>query len=144
MNDTRLALAGLLAAGVLLNGAGVSALILSVRFEIPNLGIVTFFALLALAVVTQYATWRRLARGSRVALVATLGSYLGGAVLFALTVVGARLIEQAQLGPDCSGDFCGLTTGLLILFLGPGVCLILAGLASIAVLRRRAQVSRSS
>jgi hypothetical protein len=31
MNDTRLALAGLLAAGVLLNGAGVSALILSVR-----------------------------------------------------------------------------------------------------------------
>jgi len=90
--------------------------------------------------VTQCSTWRRLARGSRIALVATLGSYLGGAVLFALAFVGARVGEQA-LCADSSWP-CSLEIAFLVAFLGPGACLILAGLVSIAVLqRRRAQVS---
>lgn len=144
MNDIRLAKAGLLAAGVLLNGAGLSALIIDARFEAPRLGIVTGLALLTLAVVAQCATWRRLARSLRTALAATLGSYLGGAVLFALVIVGTHLVTQAQCGPS-SGSFCELLTALPFLFLGPGACLILAGLASIAVLqRRRGQVSSPS
>jgi len=142
MNDTWLAVVGLLAAGVLLSGAGFSAWI---WIDAPRLGIVILLALLALAVLMQCATWRRLARSPRAALAATLASYLGAAVLYAPALVAAYFGVQARCGQDESLDglLCSFEIIVPVVFLGPGACLFLAGMVSIAVLqRRRAQVSR--